>query len=256
MSPEEYAAMPVDRLLRLFAETARRSGVGRVFQRAGGAAPVDLAMPTAQQTKVGLTENVAIAAALRVNAKRREIEPLFDSDDPDIRMCAAASLSDFAPALAEAARHGVIANRSTRDALALARRARTPPPPRPTLQEMSDEALLERFQDAAERQTACRFTNWLEDDKDQARRNEIIAELTYILREFKRRDMLARLLPFLDSGDPTARFRAAQGCLRIASEKAVATLERLEADADLDMRATAGWTLSRWRAGECGVDKW
>jgi HEAT repeat protein len=253
MSPEEYATMPVERLLRLFAETAKRSGVGRVFQVGGGVS--DASLPTKEETKLGFAEAAAIAAALRYKAKESELEPLFDSDDPDVRMCAAAFLEDLFPVSAEAAWRGVLAKCSTREALKRGRRARTPPPPRPMLQEMSDDALLERFQDAAERQTACRFTNWLKDDKDEARRNAIIGELTDILREMKRRDMLARLLPFLDSTDPTARSRAAQGCLRIAPEKAVATLEAIVEKEDTFARAAALDALDHWRNGYCLVDK-
>ena len=62
--------------------------------------------------------NAAIAGALCCKATALEIEPLFDSDDPDIRICAAALLSAFAPALSEAAWHGVMAKCSTREALA------------------------------------------------------------------------------------------------------------------------------------------
>ena len=43
---------------------------------------------------------------------------MFDRGDPDIRICAAMFFSDFAPELADAARHGVMANVSTREALA------------------------------------------------------------------------------------------------------------------------------------------
>lgn len=255
MTPEEYATMPTERLLRLFSETARQSGAGRVFQYTGGSASADLVVPTAAETKLGFAENAAIAGALRLNATKREIEPLFDSGDPDVRMCTAMFFSDFAPDLADAARHGVMNGVSTREALASGRRARQPPPPRPTLQEMTDEALAARFQDAAERQTAFHFTEWLHDPKDLEARNAVISELTKILREMKRREMLAALLPFLDSADVTARLRAAQGCLRIAPEKAVAVLEAIAAKADLQTRASALDVLANWRKGDCLVDK-
>ena len=51
--------------------------------------------------------------------------------------------------------------------------------------------------------------------------------------------MLARLLPFLDDADPSARLFAALGCLRIAAAKAAATLEDIGADGNLDDRALA-----------------
>jgi hypothetical protein len=242
MSPEEYAATPVERLVRLFAGAAKRSGLGRACQ--GDVATSESAKAEA---KLGLAECAAIAGALRAKARASELEPLFGDEDPDVRMCASALLDAGVPALTYAAMKGVVANCSTREALARAKRARTPPPSRPALPEMSDEALTARFEDAAERQTDCRFIDWMYDDSDLARRNAITGELTEILREMKRRGALARLLPYLDSDDPTARLRAAQGCLRIAPEKAVATLEALG--------AAASDVLNHWRRGECLIDK-
>jgi hypothetical protein len=253
MGSEDYAQMPTERLLCLFAETANESGVGRVFQY-GGAAPPGASLPTREETNRGFARNTAIAGALSGKATAPEIEPLFDSDDPDIRICAAALLSEFAPAFSEAAWHGVMAKCSTREALSRGERARTPPPPRPTLQEMDDDALMARFVDAAERLTACRFIDWRDDEEDAAARNAIIAEQTEIGAEIRRRGMLARLLPFLDDADPSARLFAALGCLRIAAAKATATLEEIGAD-NFDGRAVALANLERWRNGDGLVDK-
>ena len=253
MSLEDYVQMPTERLLRLFAETANESGVGRVFQ-CGGGAPSDAFLPTREETNRGFARNTAIAGALSGKATAREIEPLFDSDDPDIRMCAAALLGEFAPALSEAAWRGVMAKCSTREALALGARARTPPPARPTLQEMNDDALMARFEDAAERLTACRFIDWRDDDRDMDVRNAIIVEQSEIGAEIRRRGMLARLLPFLDGAEPSARLFAALGCLRIAAAKAVATLAEIGADGDLADRAVALDNLARWREGPGGAD--
>jgi hypothetical protein len=255
MSPEDYVQMPTERLLRLFAETANASGVGRVFQY-GGRVPPDAVLPTREETKRGFAENAAIAGALNCKATAPEIEPLFDSDDPDIRMCAAALLSAFAPALSEAAWRGVMAKCSTREALALGARARTPPPARPSLQEMDDDALIARFEDAAERLTACRFIDWRDDEKDTDVRNAIIVEQTQIGAEIRRRGMLVRLLPFLDGADPSARLFAALGCLRIAAAKAVATLEEIGAHGNLDDRAVALDNLDRWRKGPGAIGRW
>ncbi len=254
MSPEDYAQMPTERLLLLFAETANESGVGRVFQNDGAAAP-EAVLPTREETKRGFAKNAAIAGALSFKATTPEIEPLIDSDDPDIRMCAAALLSAFAPALSEAAWRGVMAKCSTREALAQGERARTPPPARPTLQEMDDDALMARFEDAAERLTACRFIDWRDDEKDADVRNAIIVEQTEIGAEIRRRGMLARLLPFLDGAEPSARLFAALGCLRIAAVKAVATLEEIGDDGGLDDRAVALDNLERWRNRPGAVDE-
>ena len=254
MSPEDYAQMPTERLLLLFAETANASGVGRVFQ--SGGAPPDAVLPTREEAKRGLADSAAIAGALSLKATAPEIEPLFDSDDPDIRICAAALLSAFAPALSEAAWRGVMAKRTTREALALGARARTPPPARPALAEMDDDALMTRFEDAAERLTACRFIDWRDDESDKDVRNAIVAEQSQIGAEIRRRGMLARLLPFLDGAEPSARLFAALGCLRIAAAKAAATLEEIGANGNLDDRAVALDNLDRWRKGPGAVDRW
>jgi hypothetical protein len=238
MGSEDYAQLPTDRLLSLFAKAENESGVGRVFQY-GGSAPPDASLPT--------------AGALSGKATALEIEPLFDCDDPDICICAAALLSEFAPALGEAAWHGVMARCSAREALACGARARTPPPARPTLDEMDDDALMARFADAAERLTACRFIDWRDDEGDAAARNAIIVEQTEIGAEIRRRGMLARLLPFLDDADPSARLFAALGCLRIAAAKAAATLEDIGANGNLDDRAVAQENLERWRCAPCAV---
>jgi hypothetical protein len=252
VSPEDYAQMPTERLLLLFAETANASGVGRVFQ--SGGAPPDAVLPTREEAKRGLADSAAIAGALSGKATAPEIEPLFDSDDPDIRICAAALLSAFAPALSEAAWRGVMAKRTTREALALGARARAPPPARPALAEMDDDALMTRFEDAAERLTACRFIDWRDDESDKDVRNAIVAEQSQIGAEIRRRGMLARLLPFLDGAEPSARLFAALGCLRIAAVKAVATLEEIGDDGGLDDRAVALDNLDRWRNGPGAVD--
>jgi len=253
VSPEDYAQMPTQRLLLLFAETANASGVGRVFQ--SGGAPPDAVLPTREEAKRGLADSAAIAGALSLKATAPEIEPLFDSDDPDIRICAAALLSAFAPALSEAAWRGVMAKRTTREALALGARARTPPPARPALAEMDDDALMTRFEDAAERLTACRFIDWRDDESDKDVRNAIVAEQSQIGAEIRRRGMLARLLPFLDGAEPSARLFAALGCLRIAAAKAAATLAVIGVDGNLDDRTVALDNLERWRNGPGAVDE-
>jgi hypothetical protein len=247
VSQEDYVQMPTERLLLLFAETANESGVGRVFQYGGGAPP-DAFLPTREETNRSFARNAAIAGALSSKATALEIEPLFDSDDPDVRICAAALLSEFAPELGEAAWHGVMAKCSTREALTQGARARTPPP-RPALAEMDDDALMARFEDAAERLTACRFIDWRDDAKDAEARDAIIVEQTEIGAEIRRRGMLAWLLPFLDGAEPSARLFAALGCLRIAATKAAATLEEIGANGSLDDRAVALDNLERWRNG-------
>jgi hypothetical protein len=220
-----------------------------------GGAPSDAKSRSKQEKQRAFAEASAIAGALRSKATEREIEALFDADDPDARLCAALLFGELAPELAEAARYAAIAGVSTQEALGQARRARTPPPSRPTLQEMNDDALLARFQDAGERLTACSFINTVENPKDFEARDHIVEELAAIRAEIERRGTLARLEPFLDSEDPRIRFQAALGCLRIAPEKAVATLEALAQKADPGTQISASMALQRQHAGDCNLDR-
>jgi hypothetical protein len=257
MSPKDYAAMTTEQLATHFVDCAKQLGLGRRFLAVGGVAPPD--SPVVLGTPEGdrLTAELrALARASRGRPMASEATALLQDEDPDVRVAAALYLREFAPELAMATWEGGLAGCSGSEVIAARQRARTPPPRRPTLQEMSDEALLARFQDAGERLTAFRFVDWANNKLDMDRRNAVIDELTAIGVETKRRGMLARFVPFLDSPDPAIRHHAASACLRIAPEQAVATLEALEAEGDSDTRATAGWTLSRWRAGECYVDRW
>jgi hypothetical protein len=257
MSPEQYAERSTDRLLPLFVDYAKRLGLGRVFRAMGGVAPLDASIAVEpQEGKRLAAELLAIAVALGVRPTTPAVAALLRDDDPDVRMAAATFFNEIDPQLAEATRKGVMTGCSADEVIAMRERVRTPPPPHPTLQEMSDEALLARFEDAGERLVGCRFIDWVHEKRDMDTRNAILGELIAIKMEMKRRGMLARLAPFLDSAEPEIRLQAATGCLRVAPEKAVATLEALEAGPRGEVCAAAGWALDRWRVGECAVDKW
>jgi hypothetical protein len=250
LSPEQYMEMSSERLLSRFVEYAKQLGLGRAMRAIGGGPPVDgpIALQSPDKGKPVSDELLAVSTALRMRPMGSEILALYDDPDPDVRMCGATYFGDVDPKLAEATRTGVRSGCSASDVTAARLRVRQSPPSRPTLQEMSDEALLTRFQDAGERLTACQFIDWVHDDRDMETRNAIVGELIAIRLEAKRRALLARLVPFLDSPDPSTRHHAAIACLGFATDKAVATLEGLEADADPQVRAAAGWTLNRWRA--------
>jgi hypothetical protein len=249
MSPEDYAEMTTDRRLPLFAGYAKQLGLGRMLGDIAAGSRPDLsllAMDKEQRRRLG-EELVAIAAALLTRPAGPDALSLFDDPDPDVREAAAIFASGLDADLVEATRKGVSAGCSAKEVIAGRQRVRQPPPAQPTLQEMSDEALLARFQDAGERVTACRFIDWVHDKQDTETRNRILGELIDIRAEAEQRGMLARFAPFLDSPDPHIRFQAALACRHVAPDKAIATLEALKADRDPQVRAPAGWTLSRWR---------
>jgi hypothetical protein len=249
MSPEDYAEMSTERLRPLFAGAAKQLGLGRTFAciSAGSLPDPGLVAMEKQQRRQLSEELLAIAVALMARPPGPEALSLFDDPDPDVRMAAATFVSCLDANLAEATRKGVLSGCSAKEAIAGRQRVRQPPPAQPTLQEMSDEALLARFQDAGERVTACRFIDWVHDEQDTKTRNRILGELIDMRAEAEQRGMLARFAPFPDSPDPHIRFQAAIACRYVAPDKAIATLEALKADRDPQVRAPAGWTLSRWR---------
>jgi HEAT repeat protein len=249
MSPEDYAEMSADRLPPLFAGAAKQLGLGRIFTDISAGSPPDpslLAMDKEQRRRL-TQELLAIAAALLTRPAGPGALSLFDDPDPDVRMAAATFVSRLDANLAEATLKGVLTGCSAKEVIAGRQRVHQKPPAQPPLQSMSDEALLARFQDAGERVTACRFIDWVHDQQDTETRNRILGELIDIRVEAEQRGMLARFAPFLDSPDPHIRFQAAIACRYVAPDKAVATLEALKADGDPQVRAPAGWTLSRWR---------
>jgi HEAT repeat protein len=194
------------------------------------------------------------AAALRARAAISEIRALFEDDDPDLRLWAARLFCDVDPEAASAATRSIFALTSTQEMLAIRRNARRAPPSRPTLKEMSDNALVVRFEDAAKRQGATQFLDPIDDPEDQETHNRTVIEVTNILAELKARGLLPRLLPFLSSGNLTVRWRAAQGCQRLSEQQAVEALESVIKSGNLSETVPARHILDSWRKGKCLID--
>ena len=87
-----------------------------------------------------------------------------------------------------------------------------------------------------------------------ATHNRIAGELVDVMQELKSRGALAKLLPLLSSDNMGVRRRAAQGCMRLAEDKAVAALESVVASGSFDDRLAAGDVLENWHKGKCLVD--
>ena len=258
MSVDDYAAMTVERLIELFVETARRFGGGRrlfnmMNDMRAAQPPPGTPQRTPEQVKA-VAEVQALGAALRKRISLPQARRLMEDDDPDVRVCAAGQFCSMDMEWAMATSNALAAGLPTRDVLAARASARQPPPPRPTLQEMSDDALIARFEDAAKRLGATRFLDCIDEPADQEAKNRLIDEGRCILREIKSRGLLERLLPLLSSPNDTVRFRAAQGCLRIAEPQAVAALEAIAAKKNFDNSVSASNTLDNWRKGKTLVD--
>lgn len=257
MSGEQYAAMTTERLLGLFAEAAKGTGAGSGLTEALDDA-ASSGMPEKAPRTPPAPEIVAalqaLGAALRARKPLAQIRRLFDDDDPDVRACAAGQFGSIDPEWAAATWSGLFANLPTRDVLALIARARQAPPTRPTLKEMSDDALVARFEDAATREYATRFLDCEDDPDDMETHNRIAGEVVDVMQELKSRGALARLRPLLAAPNLAVRRRAAQGCLLLAEAEAVAALNSVVANGGFDDRLAAGDTLDHWRNGKCLVD--
>jgi hypothetical protein len=257
MSADNYAAMTTERLLALFVDAAKKtqagSGLFGLLDDVAASVPPEKARPIAASPEATAAVQ-ALGAALRARKPIAQIRGLFEDQNRDVRACAAGQFGTIDPEWAAATWSGLFANLPTREVLALTRRARQAPPDRPTLKEMSDDALATRFEDAATRQYATQFLDCEDDPEDMATHNRIAGEVVDVMQEMKSRRALAKLLPLLANPNMTVRRRAAQGCLRLAEERAVAALDSVVASGSFDDRLAAGDTLDNWRKGKCLVD--
>jgi HEAT repeat protein len=250
--------MSVDRLIELFAAAARRFRRGRhlfdTMNNLRALEPPPLSLLQTPERAEALADIRTLGAVLLKRISVAQARRLMEDDDPDVRMCAAGQFCSLDMEWAIATSNALAAGLPTRDVLAARASARQPPPPRPTLQEMSDDALIARFEDAARRLGAARFLDCIDEPADQEAKNRLIDEGREVLTEIKSRDLLKRLLPLLSSPNDTVRFRAAQGCLGIAEPQAVAALEAIAAKKNFDSSVSASNTLDNWRKGETLVD--
>jgi hypothetical protein len=254
----DYASLSTAQLLEVFSKAARQIGLGSDFWNMSSRSrepSKPMNVPDAQPPD--LEQNVvavySAARALRARGATAEIRNLFDGD-PDVRFQAARLFEDIDPEAAAAADRSLSAQLPTRDVIALRRRARQTPRERPTLHEMSDDALVARFEDAAARLGGAQYLDPIDEPEDQETQNRIGREIIHILRAMKARSLLSRLLPLLSSPDFTIRCRAAEGCLRLAEGPAVAALQSVIAGGKSDEVFAARDLLDCWRKGRCLVD--
>ena len=182
-----------------------------------------------------------------------EVQALYENENAGVRTFASTLLAAVDPELSEAAFRGLAFDTPPRKVLALARRARRPPPGKPSLADMSLDALIERFVDAATRLYATRFLDCLAKRADLELRNRIVCEEGDVLRELKARGALDRLLPLLDEPNPAVRPQAAVACLAIATDEAVAILEAATRSYDPMESGDARRYLYLWREGKTVV---
>jgi HEAT repeat protein len=189
----------------------------------------------------------ALGAALVAREPIPGVRRLFEDDDPNVRAWAAGQFMAIDPQWGLAALEGLMNGLSTREVLDLMQRVMEEPPPEPALKDMTDDALVARFEDAATREFATRFLDCDEDQDDIDTRNRILGEVWDVMRELKARGLLGRLLPLLDSPNVTVRREAATACLRVAEEKAVAVLEDTGVNGGANDKYAAREALANWR---------
>jgi HEAT repeat protein len=251
MNNADNSTLPLERLVAEFKATAKQLGIARRHVETLR----ELKDPNAKITRANLNVLMPIAErlrgivdSLRVRGVGAPIERLLKDDDPDVRATAAIAFADLAPELANAAGQSAYVGLPTDEVLELQRRARQKPPERPTLAETSDDELVARFKDAAERESGTHFLDYLDDPADKDLQNEIVGEVWEIMRQLKARGLLARLLPLLASDDLTVRREAATACLRVAAPQAEATLESVARDGTYPDSFLAREALANWRA--------
>lgn len=247
MSAVDYAGMSTKQLIQLFVETA--TATPNAFARLRQPNLADEVAPTLERQARVLTLKHA-AAVLRVRKPIVQIRELFEDENPDVRGWAGGQFLPIDPGWAAAALQGLLKGLSTREVLDLQRRVSESPPAAPTLQEMSDDALVVRFEEAAMREYATRLLD--DDEEDQQRntdlRNAILGDVWDAMREVKARGLLERLLPLLANANVTVRREAAVACLRIEEERAIAVLEAIAGHEGWDDKFAARGAIDDWRA--------
>jgi hypothetical protein len=250
MSNADHPTLPLERLVAEFKTAAKQLGTARWQVETLR----ELKDPNAKITRANpeilmpIAEHLrGIVDSMRVHGVGGPIERLLRDDDPDVRATAAIAFAALAPELANAAGQSAYVGLPTGKVLELQRRARQRPPERPTLAEMNDDDLVVRFEDAAERESATRFLDCLDDPADKDLQNEIVGEVWNIMRQLKSRGLLPRLLPLLANDDLTVRREAATACLRVAAPQAEAALESVTRDGTYPDSFLARESLANWR---------
>jgi hypothetical protein len=242
----DYAASSTDDLVKKFADLEKQ--IGRMSPSGDEAA---------DETKVGdlFDDLQAVITELLKRKPTDKLQRLFFHEDAEVRNWAGIYLHRVNPEVAHAAVTSAIYGLTTKEVLALCDRIRRGPPATPTLQEMTVPRLLARYIDACER---CYGTTRFLDDEETGGPNvkgynKASGEIHRVAKELNTRGQLAALVPLMDHPLITVRQKASMHCLDIASEKAVAMLEAVNANKernDVKESGEAYLILLFWRKGD------
>jgi hypothetical protein len=246
MSTADYAKMSTDALIQRFIDDANCVGTIASLRRV----KVALDGPEWEQASANIN---AIAVELTRRKAVAEIRAqLMENPSPDVRGWAGMKWVNTDPLWAMAAFTGVLKGMTTSEVLAWRDRVLRDPPKRPTLKEMTIPQLLERFIDGCERLYGSTRFLMDEDGNNVSAKayNRVSGEPGAVAKELHLRGELKVLVPLLDHPLITVRQQAARYCLPVATEQAVATLEKVAATKEFPEFSCAYDTLGYWRRGE------
>lgn len=253
MIERNVAEMSTDELINEFVAGATKLG-SLVNLIRGERAP---ARTPQRQALVARQHIVSAEICRRVPIAK--IRPLYDHQNLSVREWAGIRFATIDPEWSEAASSAVWNDMSTAEVLTLRRRAQTLPPERPTLQEMTIDQLVERFEDACMRRYGASFLHDPDDENggpDIETKNRLVTEIAKVVAEIKARDALPRLIPFMESAVGSVRYNAAAYCLPIATERALAVLKQFDEDKADEHHMDAWTVLGKWERGTYGTAKW
>lgn len=241
MSAIDCAQISTDELIQGFIQKT---------QFVGGGWPSPWNIPEQTPEREAMRQEIyAISAELRTRNSIVQVRQLFDHESRDVRSWAAGQFLTIDPEWASATFSGLAAHLSTREVLVLSAHARQGPPAHPAIEEMSNDQLIARFEDAAMREYATRFLGEGDEPQDLELCNKFILEILNIVGELKSKNGIVGLLPLLDHPNITVRHEAATHCLALAPERALPVLERVVATRDSYESFAASRTLDFWRYG-------
>jgi hypothetical protein len=246
MNTVDYAKMSTDDLIQRFIDEANRIGTIASLKRV----KVALDSPEWEQ---GSTIIRAVAAELwRRKAIAVIRARLMENPSPDVRGWAGMKWVNADPVWAMAAFTGVIEGMTTKEVLAWRDRVLRDPPKRPTLKEMTIPQLIERFIDGCERLYGSTRFLMDEDGNNVSSKayDRVSGEPGDVAEELHSRGELRALVSLLDHPLITVRQQAARYCLPVATEQAVATLEKIAVSKEHPEFSRAYDTLGYWRRGE------
>jgi hypothetical protein len=240
------AKMSTDELIQRFIDEANRIGTIASLRR------VKVALDSPEWEQGSANINAIAVELTRRNAVAEAHAPLFENPSPDVRGWAGMKWVNTDPLWAMAAFTGVIEGMTTKEVLAWRDRVLRDLPKRPTLKEMTIPQLLERFINGCERLYGSTRFLMDEDGNNVSAKayNRVSGEPGDVAKELHSRGELKVLVPLLDHPLITVRQQAARYCLPVATEQAVATLEKVAATKEYPEFSCAYDTLGYWRKGE------